>query len=150
VTDVDTVRSIIYSIDPATNPGGAFAIDPLTGALSVADATKLVYSPTPISLTIIATEHQFDAISASAGKTQTAVVELWQFTADASNIKLRSTTLTYSLAYPGAQPFSAHISWDTGITDNVSATPNLGSPQTIAHFFAKTPNGPAPPIRFES
>jgi len=77
------------------------------------------------------------------------VVELWQFTADASNIKLRSTTLTYSLAYPGAQPFSAHISWDTGITDNVSATPNLGSPQTIAHFFAKTPQraSAADPIR---
>jgi len=47
VTDVDTVRSIIYSIDPATNPGGAFAIDPLTGALSVADATKLVYIRPP-------------------------------------------------------------------------------------------------------
>ncbi len=139
VGEVDTVKSIAYSIDPASNPGGTFKIDPTTGVLSVADATKLNYSPAPISLTIIATEHQFDAISAAAPQTQTAVVRLWQFTAAASNIKLRSTTLSYSLSYPGTQGFPGRVTWDTGVTDNITAAPGLAAPQTIGHFFATTP-----------
>ncbi len=135
------------------NANGAFTIDSATGAISVSNNAVLTYSPTPIVLTISATENQFTS-SPAATSTQTISIQTWQIALSATQVDSASSSrLTIHIDFPvPTQAFSLTINWNDGtgqpiqtITVSPGATGSITLPP---HFFAANPDkvNPAAPI----
>ena len=83
------------------NSSGAFAIDPTTGAVTVANDAALTYSPTPIVLMIAATENQFTSSPAATSTPQAMSIQTWAISLSATLIDSASTSrLTVNISFP--------------------------------------------------
>ena len=156
--DPGTFPTITYAIDPATNPGGAFALvaDPLSPAAGAGINTVdivLVNSAAltgamSVPLTVVATDNLPSSLSShQIGNTQ---VYVWQLTASATPIgPTGATTVTASINLPtGAGSSDAAlakysnltVNYDDGHTDALSAPPPAPVEHTFAeHFFVQNP-----------
>ena len=123
---------------------GAFAINPTTGAVSMANASLFGYTPTPLVLTISATESQFTTSPPAISAPQPITIVPWMLTTTATQINnVQSTTLTINLLSGATQKFTGMITWgDEALTGRqpqlVSITPNV--PLPISHTYTANPN----------
>jgi hypothetical protein len=140
----DAIPAVTYTL-PLTggNSSGAFSIDSATGAITVVNSAALVYSATPLLLTVTAsytTSLTGATQTLTSQQANTTTVELWQVTTSATQISSSaSTTLTVNIQFdgPATQTFPVAVNWGDGSVLNQSLTPGT---YNFTHIYPTNPD----------